>query len=245
MDSECGAGNVCIDLGGGARGCMLGCAADPCVCPDGMICTDGYLNTPVQRMVCVPGNNDATDGSRCTTFGDCDEHSICLDDGHEHPGGQCMQLGCTIGTDSTCSSGGDGHCAVPDLLGGGTGCVDSCQTNADCRTIDGYVCFDSGGAAGKYCRHPSTGDACATETDCGVASLWECLTGASFPGGYCTIQQSCNAATGAGCSPGSSICYDPPGPTAPYCVNRCTGAGQGTCRTGYTCTALGSAGGCI
>ncbi len=247
-DTDCGAGNVCIDLGGGARACMLGCdGTGPCECPDGMICSDGYLNTPVQRMVCVPGNLGAVDGSRCVTFGDCDQRSICLDDGFEHPGGQCMQLGCTIGDDTTCTAGGDGHCATPDLLGGGTGCLDACSTDADCRMVDGYRCFDSGGPAGKYCRHPAVGDPCSTVDDCGIASLWTCRTGADFPGGYCTILQACPTnGSAAGCTVGSSVCHDPAGPDLPYCVDRCTGTGQGTCRAGYTCQVItGTVRGCV
>ncbi len=247
-DAQCGAGNVCVDLGGGARGCMLGCAsAGPCECPDGMICADGYINTPVQRMVCVPGTAAAVDGDRCTTFADCDERSACLADGLEHPGGQCVQLGCTPGDDSTCTSGGDGHCTPADIIPGGQhGCVDTCDVDADCRVADGYRCHDAGGTIGKYCRHGRTGDPCSVDTDCGVASIWECRTGASYPGGYCTIQQPCDAASGAGCSLGSSVCHDPAGPDLPYCVDRCTGTGQGTCRAGYTCQVItGTVRGCV
>jgi hypothetical protein len=245
MDSECGDGNVCVDLGGGARACMQGCSAGPCECPDTMICSDGFVNTPVQRMVCVPGNLDAIDGAPCTTFGDCDEHSICLDDGFEHPGGQCMQLGCALGNDTTCSSGGDGHCSNPDLLGGGTGCLDVCTTNADCREADGYECFDAGGTIDQFCRHPATGDACTADADCGSAVVWECKTGVTFPGGYCTIRQECpTGGSSDGCSPGSSVCHDPL-VGANYCVDRCTGVGQGTCRTGYTCQMVGAVRGCI
>lgn len=246
QDGECGDGNVCADLGGGFRACMQGCnAAGPCECPDGMRCTDGYLNTPVQRMVCVPGNPLAVDGSPCTTFGDCDEHSICLDDAFEHPGGQCIQLGCTLGNDATCSSGGDGHCDRPDVIGGGTGCLDVCTTDADCRTADGYKCFDAGGTTGKFCRHPAAGDGCTQDADCGSPVLWVCRSGVAFPGGYCTIRQACPTnGTTDGCSSGSSVCRDPVGPEPGYCVDRCTGVGQGTCRTGYNCLPVGGVNGC-
>ena len=46
-----------------------------------------------------------------------------------------------------------------ETLDASTGCVDACTTDADCRQADGYRCFD-GGADGRYCRHPQTGDAC-------------------------------------------------------------------------------------
>jgi len=241
-DSDCGAGNVCVDLEGD-RACMQGCAAAPCACPNGMICTDNLSGSSLGKNACVPGNAAAIDGDACQTFGDCDEGSICRDDGFEFPGGQCMQLGCTIGNDATCTAGGDGHCIDPGFVTAGTGCADACVDDNDCRTNDGYVCFDSGGADGKYCRHPATGDPCAADTDCGNPTIWACLTGNSFPGGYCTIEAACTPTSG--CSPGSSLCYDPPGPTAPYCVDRCTGAGQGTCRNGYTCTTMGTAAGCL
>jgi hypothetical protein len=73
-----------------------------------------------------------------------------------------------------------------------------------------------------------------------------CRTGATFPGGYCTIRQACpNDGTTEGCSSGSSVCRDPVGPTPGFCVDRCTGVGQGTCRTGYLCQAVGNVFGCF
>lgn len=250
MDSQCGAGNVCVTIDAGTpdafSACMTGCAADPCACPDGMLCAASFSGSPLDKMACVPGNAGAIDGSPCAGFGDCDVNSICRNDGFEFPGGQCMQVGCTIGTDTTCSSGGDGHCIDPGFVTAGTGCVDRCDTDADCRMADGYECFDGGGTVGKYCRHPATGDACAADGDCGAAAIWDCRTGASYPGGYCTIQNACNPTNGEGCSPGSSVCYDPAGADTPYCVDRCTGTGQGTCRTGYTCQVItGSIRGCV
>ena len=72
-----------------------------------------------------------------------------------------------------------------------------------------------------------------------------CKTGVTFPGGYCTIRQACPTGGSAdGCSSGSSICHDPL-VGANYCVDRCTGTGQGTCRAGYACASQGAVRGCV
>lgn len=252
QDSECGSGNVCVtinDPGGAFSACMPACAADPCACGNGQVCSNNLATSPMNKMACIPGNTSAIDGDACTGFGECDINSICRSDTAEHPGGQCIQIGCTIGMDSTCTSGGDGHCANPGFVSAGAGCLDACTADADCRLGEGYKCFDGGGATGRYCRHPQTGDACAVDTDCGAAAIWDCRTGVGYPGGYCTLQTACNPSNGTGCSPGSSVCYDPPGGGTgdAYCVDRCTGVAQGTCRTGYLCTPVVGAGanGCI
>lgn len=251
QDTECGAGNVCVtisDPDGAFRACMPACSTGACTCANGEVCSNNLATSPMNKMACIPGNSSAVDGDPCTGFGECDIASICRSDSAEHPGGQCVQIGCTIGNDATCTSGGDGHCANPGFVSNGAGCLDSCAVDGDCRTAEGYECFDSGGAAGRYCRHPQTGDACATDADCGNASIWDCKTGITFPGGYCTLQTACNPTNGNGCTPGSSLCFDPPGggSTDAYCVDRCTGAAQGTCRTGYLCTpGISGASGCI
>ncbi|MBZ0231864.1 MAG: hypothetical protein K8M05_05895 [Deltaproteobacteria bacterium] len=251
QDSECGAGNVCVtinDSDGPFSACMPACGTDPCKCANGQVCSNNLATSPMDKMACIPGNEAAIDGDSCTGFGECDINSICRVDQFEHPNGQCMQIGCTIGNDATCTSGGDGHCANPGFVTAGAGCLDACTSDADCRQADGYKCFDGGSSTGRYCRHPQTGDACATDTDCGDAAQWDCRTGVTFPGGYCTLQTACNPTTGSGCTAGSSVCYDPPGggATDAYCVDRCTGVAQGTCRTGYVCTpGIGNASGCI
>ncbi len=250
-DADCGSGNVCVsiqDPAGTFRACLPGCGTDPCECSNNQLCGDNLAGSAMNKTACLPGNGAAVDGDGCSGFGDCDESSFCRADSFEHPGGQCMQLGCTIGNDATCTSGGDSHCIDPGFVSAGTGCVDVCAADADCRQSEGYRCFDGGPAAGKYCRHPETGDPCTTDAGCGDPALWDCKTGAAFPGGYCTIQAACNATNGSGCSSGSSVCRDPDlaGPDPAFCIDRCTGIGQGTCRTSYTCTPVPTGGsGCI
>ncbi|HVK78516.1 MAG TPA: hypothetical protein VM734_34690 [Kofleriaceae bacterium] len=243
-DADCGEGNVCVDFEG-SRACFPACGAGECACANGQLCGRGLAGGQLDKNACVPGNPAAVDSDPCTTFAQCSEGSICRDDALEHPGGECMSLGCTIGNNATCAAA-DSICIDPQFVTPGTGCVEGCTADADCRVAEGYRCFD-GGAVGRYCRHPKTGDPCAADADCGDAAVWQCRTGAEFPGGYCTPREACNATNGTGCSSGSSVCYDPPGNDAPFCVDRCADAGQqSTCRTGYTCSPMTvEANGCI
>lgn len=242
-DAQCGAGNVCVTVGG-CNACVAACCAGD-ECPGGQVCTTTLVGEQLGKSACLPGSSTAIDGATCAGFSDCAIDSICFADQWENPGGYCETVGCTVGDDTTCATGGDGHCVNLPTVGAGTGCVDRCTADTDCRMAQGYRCFDGGAATGKYCRHPQTGDACTAATDCGQAGQWFCLTGAQYPGGYCTPIPQCNPVSGLGCTPGSSICYDPPGAATPYCVDRCTGMGQGSCRTAYTCTAIGNARGCL
>jgi len=241
-DADCGADNVCISVGG-CNACAPACCAGD-ACPGAQVCTDTLIGGPLGKTACLPGSSTAIDGATCAGFSDCAVGSICFADQWENPAGQCTTVGCTVGDDATCATGGDGHCVDLPTITTGTGCVDRCAADGDCRMADGYRCFD-GGAAGKYCRHPQTGDGCAANADCGQLGLWQCLTGPSYPGGYCTPIPQCSPANGLGCTPGSSVCFDPAGAPTPYCVDRCTGTGQGTCRVGYTCAVIGNARGCV
>jgi hypothetical protein len=249
-DASCGANNECVTINdplGAFKACVPACGTGACVCSNGQICAGSFSGSALAGgdVACFPGNASATDGDPCNGFGECAQDSICLQDPLEYPGGQCHRIACTIGTDSTCATGGDGHCIDYSLITAGLNaadvCVDQCTVDADCRQADGYKCFDGGAGVGKFCRHPQAGDACAVATDCGSAVLWTCKTGLTFPGGMCTPIPAClTPGDGTGCSPGSSICYDsvlPVVTTDNVCVDRCGGpAGtQGGCRTGYVC----------
>jgi hypothetical protein len=242
-DAQCGTGNVCVTVGG-CNACVAACCAGG-ECPTGQVCADSLAGDALSKPACLPGSATAVDGATCTGFSDCAVGSICFVDQWENPNGSCATVGCTVGDDSTCATGGDGHCIALPTVGAGTGCVDKCAADTDCRMADGYRCFDGGAAAGKYCRHPQTGDACTVAADCGALGQWFCRTGGQFPGGYCTPVPACNPVNGLGCTPGSSVCFDPTGPDTPYCVDRCVGTGQGTCRAGYTCSMIGNARGCV
>lgn len=249
-DQQCGAGNLCAtisDPGGDFRACLPACGTGPCACSNGQICAGSFSGSVLQGgdMACFPGNNAATDGDACVGFGECQQDSLCLTDALEYPGGQCATIGCTIGNDSTCATGGDGHCvdlsSITAGLNQGAVCVDRCIGDTDCRQADGYRCFDGGGSVGRFCRHPQAGDACGTDADCGNPNLWDCKTGLTFPGGMCTPTTGCpTPGSGQGCSPTSSICYDSVLPAVSsdnVCANRCGGpiGTQGGCRAGYVC----------
>ena len=158
-------------------------------------------------------------------------------------------VGCTIGNDSTCAAGGDGHCVdLAQITSGfntGTICVDRCVSDTDCRQGEGYRCVDGGGTIGKYCRHPQIGDTCTMDAQCDDAVGMRC--GFSLPGGFCTIRQPCpTPGSSLGCAPLSSICWDGPTPAdLNFCVDRCGGPEntQGGCRTGLTCRDVDPQGG--
>lgn len=254
-DASCGAGNACVTitsaaLGGTYTACVAACATGDCVCSSDQLCSPALGIDPISggRMACSPGNAAARDGSACIDLGDCNTASRCVLDENEYPGGYCQRVGCTIGTDTTCVTGGDGHCVDGATITSGVDtiavCVDACVNAGDCRQNDGYKCFEGGATLGKYCRHPQIGDACSNDNDCGPATDWDCQTG--FPGGHCTLASPClTPGSVDGCSQ-TAACYDPAAGTN-FCVDRCTGTPgtQGSCRTGYTCSDVDPGGGTL
>lgn len=86
---------------------------------------------------CAPDPAHAAIGTPCSSTVDCgtDPRSACLTDpGDGYPGGYCGMEPCD-----------DVHVCPPGAtcvaLGGETpGCFKSCQTDADCRVREGYVC---------------------------------------------------------------------------------------------------------
>ncbi len=244
--TSCGTGNQCTTIDdplGAFRACLPACGADPCVCANGQICATGFSGSDLGagQTACLPGNASATDGAACAGFGECAQDSLCQTDPLEFPGGMCGRIGCTLGNDSTCVTGGDGHCVdLAQLTSGfntGTICVDRCVDNTDCRQADGYRCVD-GGALGRYCRHTQVGDTCTTTAQCGDVGSWRCSM--ALPGGNCTPLAACaTPGSGVGCPLFSSVCWDGPLPAATdnECVDRCGGPvnTQGGCRAGLTC----------
>ncbi len=247
-DASCGAGNQCVTVGeptGAFRLCLPACGVGACACPAGQACAAWFAGAPLLGgdVACLPGTPTAIDGDACVSFGECAPDSRCLADRFEYPTGQCHRIACTIGDDTTCA--GDGHCvamaAITTGVEPGTACVDRCVSDVDCRAAHGYRCVDGGAALGKYCRHPHAGDACAVDEDCGDPAMWDCKTGLTFPGGQCTPTTGCPVPGSiAGCTVGSSVCYDSllSGVAADnVCADRCGGPvdTQGGCRPGYVC----------
>ena len=252
--NSCGAGNQCTTIDdplGAFRACMPACGADPCICSNGQICATGFSGSDLGagQMACLPGNAASIDGAACTGFGECAQDSLCQNNAFEFPGGMCGRIGCTIGNDSTCAAGGDGHCVdLAQITAGfntGTICVDRCVSDTDCRQGEGYRCVDGGGTIGKYCRHPQIGDTCTMDAQCDDAVGMRC--GFSLPGGFCTVRQPCpTPGSSQGCAPLSSICWDGPTPAdLNFCVDRCGGPEntQGGCRAGLTCRDVDPLGG--
>lgn len=236
MDSDCGANNVCASFDGFAT-CMPECCLGV-ACPGGQICSDSLFADTLNTDTCIPGDNGATDGDSCDTFGDCHADSRCINNPLEAPSGQCQTIGCTVGDDSTCAANGDGHCITDGEI---NYCVDTCTQTTDCNDAEGWECSDNG-ADGLYCDHPLVGDPCAADSECGNSPPWSCLMGATFPGGYCT-STTCNSANNSGCNLGSAHCYDPDtDPNNPngneYCTDQCDPNDANSCRNGYDCVAF-------
>jgi hypothetical protein len=233
-DADCGAGNVCAtDTVNNYKFCIPDCTCPQDVCPPNQACFDSFFGIALDKQGCVPGNADAVDGDPCAGFYECNDYSGCTND-FEFPGGVCARFGCTVGDDTTCHGG---HCI--DVTGetplSGTLCVDTCSNDNDCRTAEGYVCFDPG-AEPSYCRHPHAGDACDNAADCG-GGLWQCYgVTDGFVGGYCAQEGCPFGGTSMGCSSGTACAN--PSTGANYCADRCDASDvgtQGRCRTGYMC----------
>ncbi len=187
---------------------------------------------PLDRAACVPGDAAAVDGAACAGVYDCDASSYCAT-GAEDPGGRCSTYGCTVGDSGSCNGG---TCvAVDDYPVVASVCFASCAQDADCRTDDGYRCFDPGVGA-KYCRHPRIGDACADASDCGDG--WACKLDVGAIS-RCTIVGCPTPGSTNGCSSGS-ICAAVG--EANQCVDRCAAIGVG-CAVGYVCTSVAGANG--
>ncbi len=245
--TSCGAGNQCTTIDdplGAFRACLPACGVDPCICSNGQICATGFSGSALGtgQTACLPGNAASTDGAACVGFGECAQDSLCQFDPFEFPNGTCGRIGCTIGDDSTCAPGGDGHCVnLGQLTSGqnsGTICVDRCAAPTDCRMDDGYRCINGGPQIGNYCRHTQVGDPCTLVGQCGDPATWRCST--VLPGGNCTPATPCaTPGSAVGCSAFSSVCWEGLTPAAAdnECVDRCGGPEntQGGCRPGLTC----------
>lgn len=263
INADCGPDAFCTDLSGNQaralglsggepeRYCFPKCCEGD-TCPADRVCGDAVFGfITLEANACFPGQPDAVDGDACETFGDCNVSSSCRTDPVEEPTGACMTLGCTVGDDSTCAPGGDGHCiddVIPGQPFGLPMCVDTCESDDDCRIADGYFCRDETAAGlGKFCWHAQIGDACADDADCGGAPM---VCDTTQPGGYCTV--ACTA--GADDCPDNDVCVDPGGGASPYCADICNpddpsdpndSSDPVPCRDGYACTPSGDDSVCL
>lgn len=243
--------------------CQPGCTSDA-ACTGGRVCNEA-LGT------CSVAFDPGSLGGACSRFsGGCDG-GTCLDERtYGDPGGYCAYVGCTVGDDSTCPTGG--VCA-PTASGDGI-CLRGCATSTDCRAA--YRCdhvdpaddtSSSGcvpgctGAAGECTSmmrtcNPGTG-LCTTPFVAG--NLGEPCTGAvDCPGGICLADSDgwpagtcaypgCAIAGDSSDCPAGGVCVDDAtgDPDRGYCIDACT-VGVTPCRPGYECVALagGAEGAC-
>ncbi|OIP36971.1 MAG: hypothetical protein AUK47_14445 [Deltaproteobacteria bacterium CG2_30_63_29] len=172
-------------------------------------------------------------GGFCTTTDDCQEPLTCLTETEGFPGGYCSaqpcpQVGCP-GSFATCAFLDPAHTV--------SACVESCNTDMDCRT-DGYICADLDGASGCLPGSMATtgagsiGASCAADGDCDAGLT--CMT--NFVFGYCS-----KACVSDGDCGSDGACIDQGGGTM-RCMDGCTNNSQ--CRFSYSCTVRDGSGVC-
>ena len=114
---------------------------------------------------CAPDPKTAKIGTKCTGTIDCgtDPRSACnTEAGDQYPGGYCFMEPCN--DINVCPPG-----ATCVALGGELpGCFQSCKTDADCRTAEGYVCqlFNTTPPAGFGPSSSACAFKCTRDTDC-------------------------------------------------------------------------------
>ncbi len=240
MDEGCAEGESCIQTDAGPL-CLTECIMFEDGCPGGSRCvsTDLELNG-----VCLPAGVGGV-GDPCNSHADCDENTICVDDGL---GATSCRAQCDIELDIDCEA--------PEVclsLGGRAGiCVIDCDSDCNpgdarctdagiefCEQIDEDLCLEWGGnvacGGGMSCNELTLECElqCAADADC-----MHPLVPASCVGGRCVIQSECDPATGEGCAEieecflanadgSAGVCLegcDPVGPP-PRCSNEADGCG--------------------
>lgn len=214
-DTDCPANSHCGNFGDAmdpVNICTPDCTTDADCRASGYACWDA--NEDGRDECWAAGTGTAAVGDPCAGVYDCagGERAVCVrrprNDFNE---GYCLLTGCTAGGTGPASCPAGSHCSIAPMATEGI-CVDSCGTDADCRT-DGYRCYD-------------TGDADA------VSECWPAATGTGAVGAPCRWLTDCAGDENGGCwllSPGTGL----PDFVGGYCVQGC-GAG-GTCPAGSAC----------
>ena len=171
-----------------------GCGGSCGSCPAGTTCTGGQCMEPQKGSV----------GSPCTSDSQCkDPGGTCYPEatGDEPSGfinGYCLVYNCTAGS---CPVGSD---CFPLLEGGGSLCMATCDTAADCPQAKGYGCLQLTGITDTICWPD-----CGSDSDCPEDSY--CDQGAS----YCVPDSlGCSPTNPFGYCPGDLVCQD--GECKPY-----------------------------
>jgi len=257
-DGDCRAGYACrVPSGYPDRlACQPACTADSA-------CTDGNVCNPALG-VCAPAFDASQLGQGCSRrTGGCEGGSCLTESGTGFPGAYCAYVGCTVGMDSTCPTGG--VCAAG--ASGSNLCLDGCVADSDCRagyscrgvdatvptsslaclpacTADsqcvnrGFVCNDGTGRCTQPFDAARFGAACADASECEGG---RCLSAADgWPAGLCAFAGCRLSGMGPSEScPSGGVCVDDASgdPAIGQCLVGCAVGGT-TCRSGYTCTAL-------
>lgn len=282
-DAEC----LPSPFGGGGGGlCVDGCVTDAdCRVADGYACRPSSADQT--RMACQAAcTSDAqcSGGSVCNpALGTCDAPftpsqlgqmcnrrtggctggSCLTESGNGFPGAYCAYVGCTVGDDTTCPTGG----ACSPSVGGLGICLRACTASTDCRTgyrcgpvdpssetstnacvpgctahsdcaNEGFQCNPGTGLCTVPFELPRLGEPCAVASDCPGG---RCLTEADgWPAGTCAYAGCRLSGTGPmQMCPAGSVCVDDErsDPELGHCIDACT-VGTSGCRPDYECVAL-------
>lgn len=227
-DTDCGDVNLyhCAFNDGQPGVCLKNCLNGADCRTDGYGCTDMDEDNVNE---CAPSaTGTGLPGDACAGTWECagGSRGFCIG---TWPDGYCALADCI--SNGECGTGG--HCGFVDATTGAGVCVDSCQTDADCR--DGYGCYDLDADAVNECLPVGTrpvGAACDSFADCGGREAAACAPDPDFPGGYCVTD-----CTTTGVCDNGNVCVTLQGGSA-YCFDACTTSSD--CRADYFC---GTAGG--
>jgi hypothetical protein len=195
---------------------------------------------------CIPGDNccpehctNQTDadcvgpiGEGCTEDAQCSSGMCATAVGFGLPGGYCS-ADCSA-SPAVCGAGA--HCGVERFSL--RFCNKSCTTDDDCRTAEGYACFDADGDGIDECAAVASGsgqvgDTCTVHTDCAGGQRGACAAeeSSATADGYCTVVL-CDDQPGS-CPAGSHCALEDTSGTG-FCLKDC--GSDGDCRShGYAC----------
>jgi len=242
-DADCGVGAQCADMGAGPGDtCRATCTQDA-ECDVGLRCID--VDADGDRECMSTGIGQGALGSACGQTASCarGKNLLCRFD---VPGGLCTTacgdgVGCpAAGHCGALTSGGHGQPFGPSA-GGPDACLLDCDGDDDCRTSEGWACFDGDGDGERECLPfgggaGGIGEACATVIDCAGGEDARCLEGPASFGGACSL--ACEDAAGCG---GAASCVALPEAAELVCVPSCATAD--TCRADYACSDIDSVSG--
>lgn len=160
-------------------------------------------------------------GAACWTDDDCEGDAVCWTADEEgFPGGYCVIEGC----DANSCPDGSGCFEFSD---GVSRCIPVCETDADCRESEGYVC-DEYDTCWIGVGTVPPGGSCGADDQCMGGADAICVQQSGFPGGYCVI---------AGCTdtscPDGSACRQVFTSGESGCIGLCGPADE--CRDGFQC----------